>query len=89
MLQMLNVDIKKSNTAYNGEQPNTDNEASADEEFRASQTNMGKKNLVLPHLRVTNPLALNNSTDLVKSDDENGNLNLMEENKNDNYKPKM
>jgi len=89
MLQMLNVDIKKSNTAYNGELPNTDNEASADEEFRASQSNIGKKNLILPHLRITNPMALNNSTDLVKSEDENGNINLMEENKNESYKPKM
>jgi hypothetical protein len=89
MLQMLNVDIKKSNTAYNGEQPNTDNEASADEEFRASQSNIGKKNLILPHLRITNPMALNNSIDLVKSEDENGNINLMEENKNESYNPKM
>lgn len=89
MLQMLNVDIKKGNTAYNAEQPGTDNEGSADEEFRASQSNMGKKNLILPHLRVTNPMGLNNSTDLAKSEDENGNLGLLEENKNDTYKPKM
>jgi len=87
---MLNVDIKKNNTVYNGEQPNTDNEASVEEEFRGSQTNMGKKNLVLPHLRGTNPLGLNNSTELIKSDNEDSNNNnVLEENKNDNYKPKM
>lgn len=89
MLQMLNVDIKKSNTAYNGEQGGTDNEASGDEEFRGSQSNIGKKNgIILPQLRGNNPAALNNSADNVKSEDEN-NLNLLEENKNDNYKPKM
>jgi len=85
---MLNVDIRKSNTAYNGEQPNNENEISGDEEFRGSQSNLGKKSLILPQLRGTNHMALNNSTDLIKSDDDN-HINMLEENKNDNYKPKM
>jgi hypothetical protein len=88
MLQMLNVDIKKSSTAYN-DQVGTENEQSGDEEFRGSQSNLGKKNLILPHLRGTNPMALNNSADNMKTDDENNNMGLIEENKNDTYKPKM
>ena len=88
MLQMLNVDIKKSNTGYNGDQPNTENEGSGDEDFRASQSNLGKKNLILPHLRGNNQVGLENSADFIRSDDDNNN-NLLEENKNDDFKPKM
>ena len=89
---MLNVDVKKAGQTYNPEQSATlDNEGgSGDEEFRGSQTtNLGKKNIVLPHLRGNNPqVALNNSVDdNMKIDDEN--IGIMEENKNDNYKPKM
>jgi hypothetical protein len=87
---MLNVDIKKSNTAYNADQGNTENENSGEEDFRNSQTNLTKKNLILPQLRGTNPInTLNKSAELVKSDIEENNQNIMEENKNDNYKPKM
>ncbi len=86
---MLNVDAKKGQT-YNPDQDKTsDNEGgSGDEEFRGSQTNLGKKSLILPHLRGSNPQVLNNSVDdNMKIDDEN--IGIMEENKNDNYKPKM
>jgi hypothetical protein len=90
MLQMLNVDVKKGGQTYNPEQGGTDNEGgSGDEEFRSSATNLGKKNLILPQLRGSNHQAnLNNSVDdNMKIDDEN--IGIMEENKNDNNRPKM
>lgn len=85
---MLNVDVKKGQT-YNPEQGGTDNEGSGDEEFRSSASNLGKKSLILPQLRGSNPqVALNHSVDdNLKIDEDN--IGMMEENKNDNYKPKM
>ena len=84
---MLNVDIKKSsNTLYNNEQPHSDNEGSGEEELRNSQTILTKKNLVLPQLKGLTHNQLNNSADLIKTE---GDMNMHEENKNDQYKPKM
>ena len=92
MLQMLNVDVKKSGQTYNPDQGGSSDieGGSGDEEFRSSATNnIGKKNLILPHLRGSNPqINLNNSVDdNMKIDDDT--IGLMEENKNDINRPKM
>lgn len=89
MLQMLNVDVKKSNTAYNEGTYTEEGGISGEEDFRTTHANIRKKNLVLPQLRGINPIEMNNSMDMIKSDDENYNNQIQEENKNDQFKPKM
>lgn len=81
MLQMLSVDFKKNVTNY----PNLANSFNndSDDERSFSNTN-NKKDLILPTLKIQNPLNLNISADLIKTDDE-----MTEENKMDYQKPKM
>lgn len=75
---MLSVDFKK--TSYPGHPGNSIYES--DEEGNI-QHNNNKRELVLPSLKIQNPLNLNISADLIKTDDE-----LPDQEKIDN-KPKM
>jgi len=79
MLQMLSVDFKK-NTYY----PNLGNSFNESDDERSFNNTGNKKDLVLPSLKIQNPLNLNISADLIKTDDER-----LEENKMENQKPKM
>lgn len=80
MLQMLSVDFKKNSTNY----PNLGNSFNNESDDERSFSNTyNKKDLVLPSLKIQNPLNLNISADLIKTDDE-----FQEEKKMD-QKPKM
>ncbi len=81
MLQMLSVDFKKTGTNYPNFANSFNNES--DDERSFSNTN-NKKDLILPSLKIQNPLNLNISADLIKTDDD-----LSEEKKMDLQKPKM
>ena len=76
---MLSVDFKK-NTNY----PNLGNSFNESDEERSLNNTVNKKDLVLPSLKIQNPLNLNISADLIKSDEEKP-----EEMKIENQKPKM
>ncbi len=81
MLQMLSVDFKKNGTNY----PNLANSFNESDDERSFQNiNNNKRELVLPSLKIQNPLNLNISADLIKTDDEKP-----EEVKMDTQKPKM
>lgn len=67
MLQMLSVDFKKTGMNY----PHNGNSIyESDEEGNYPNPN-NKRELVLPSLKIQNPLNLNISADLIKTDDEN------------------
>lgn len=77
---MLSVDLKKSATNY----PNLGNSFNESDDEKSFSKTANKKDLVLPSLKIQNPLNLNISADLIKSEEEKP-----EENKVDNQRPKM
>jgi hypothetical protein len=68
MLQMLSVDFKKTGMNYPGHNGNSIYESDEDGTFHGNP-NM-RRELVLPSLKIQNPLNLNISADLIKTDDE-------------------
>lgn len=81
MLQLLSVDFKKNSTNYLNLANTSFHENSDDEK---SFNNNYKKDLILPSLKIQNPLNLNISADLIRTDDEK-----QEEIKTDAHKPRM
>lgn len=81
MLQMFSVDLKKTGTNHPNLANSFNNESDDEQSFNYTHN---KKDLILPSLKIQNPLNLNISADLIKTDDE-----LPEEKKMDEQKPKM
>jgi hypothetical protein len=77
---MLSVDFKKTGINY----PNLGNSFYESDDERSFSNTHNKKDLILPSLKIQNPLNLNISADLIKTDDE-----LLEDKKMDQHKPKM
>jgi hypothetical protein len=80
MLQMLSVDFKKTGMNYPGFNSNSIYESDDEGSFHNPNN---KRELVLPSLKIQNPLNLNISADLMKTDDENTDQDKIEN------KPKM
>jgi len=80
MLQMLSLDFKKNATNY----PNMANSFNESDDERSLSHAKNKQDFVLPSLKIQNPLNLNISADLIKTDDEKH-----EEIKSDPQQPKM
>lgn len=75
---MLSVDVRRSNSNL-GQSFNM-----SDDENSVTNITTNKKDLILPSLKIQNPLNLNISADLIKSEDEKP-----EQIKIDKQKPKM
>lgn len=80
MLQMLSVDFKRDNTNY----PNLAKSFQESDDERSFSNTKMKQDLILPSLKIQNPLNLNISADLIKTDDEK-----TEEMKMESQRPKM
>ena len=80
MLQMLSVDFKKTGMNYPGPHGNSIYESDEENNY---QNHTNKRELVLPSLKIQNPLNLNISADLMKSEDDNVEPDKVE------IKPKM
>lgn len=84
MLQMLNVDVKKSNDPHvNAHHSEAEG---SDDELRRSHSNYNKKELVLPLVKSHNGQTLNMSADNIKTEESQ---DKVVEEKSDPYKPRM
>lgn len=75
MLQMLSVDFKKTGINYHGQNGNSIYESDDEGSFHNPNN---KRELVLPSLKIQNPLNLNISADLIKTDDEHSDQEKIE-----------